>query len=256
MSDQAVVIWGEILWDRFPEGAQLGGAPSNVAWHLGLAGGWVQLVSRVGDDDAGAPRDRAAVGRCATPTSCRSTPSARPARSRSTIDRRRAALPARPGPRVGAHRVHGRRAGRDRRGRRARVRHAVAAHAGRARRAGARPIARGRHALPQGLRSQPAPHRPRHRRASATRWPRRSRSPTCVKVNDRSSRASRDWLGWRDPIGELRKRPRVVAVTHGAAGSTLIGEARHRRGPRRAGARRAATTSAAATRTSRCSSTA
>lgn len=52
-SDQAVVIWGEILWDRFPDGDRLGGAPSNVAWHLGLAGGWARLVSRVGDDDDG-----------------------------------------------------------------------------------------------------------------------------------------------------------------------------------------------------------
>ncbi len=52
-SDQAVVIWGEVLWDRFPDGARLGGAPSNVAWHLGLAGGWARLVSRVGDDDDG-----------------------------------------------------------------------------------------------------------------------------------------------------------------------------------------------------------
>ena len=52
-SDQAVVIWGEVLWDRFPDGERLGGAPSNVAWHLGLAGGWARLVSRVGDDDDG-----------------------------------------------------------------------------------------------------------------------------------------------------------------------------------------------------------
>src|SRR5256885_12692967 len=52
-SDQAVVIWGEVLWDLFPDGEQLGGAPANVAWHLGLAGGWAQLVTRVGDDDAG-----------------------------------------------------------------------------------------------------------------------------------------------------------------------------------------------------------
>jgi fructokinase len=52
-SDQAVVIWGEVLWDRFPDGAKLGGAPSNVAWHLGLAGGWARLVSRVGNDEPG-----------------------------------------------------------------------------------------------------------------------------------------------------------------------------------------------------------
>ena len=48
-----VVIWGEVLWDRFPDGDRLGGAPANVAWHLGLAGGWARLISRVGDDHAG-----------------------------------------------------------------------------------------------------------------------------------------------------------------------------------------------------------
>src|SRR5881394_2177394 len=51
--EQAVVIWGEVLWDRFPDGDRLGGAPSNVAWHLGQAGGWARLVSRVGDDPDG-----------------------------------------------------------------------------------------------------------------------------------------------------------------------------------------------------------
>src|SRR5690242_17374424 len=50
---ETVVIWGEVLWDRFPDGDQLGGAPANVAWHLGLAGGWAQLVTRVGDDADG-----------------------------------------------------------------------------------------------------------------------------------------------------------------------------------------------------------
>src|SRR5262245_19714833 len=56
MSTDAVVIWGELLWDRFPAdrgGPQLGGAPANVAWHLAQAGGWAQLVSRVGDDADG-----------------------------------------------------------------------------------------------------------------------------------------------------------------------------------------------------------
>src|SRR5688572_19890619 len=46
----ATIIWGELLWDRFPDGDQLGGAPANVAWHLGQAGGWARLVTRVGDD--------------------------------------------------------------------------------------------------------------------------------------------------------------------------------------------------------------
>src|SRR5579863_611537 len=53
MSEQPVVVWGEILWDVFPDGDQLGGAPANVAWHFGLAGGWVRLASRVGDDARG-----------------------------------------------------------------------------------------------------------------------------------------------------------------------------------------------------------
>src|SRR4051812_23285468 len=52
-SGESVVIWGELLWDRFPDGDQLGGAPTNVAWHLGQAGGWAQLVTRVGDDEDG-----------------------------------------------------------------------------------------------------------------------------------------------------------------------------------------------------------
>jgi fructokinase len=59
MSTDAVVIWGELLWDRYPsqaapgDGDRLGGAPANVAWHLGQAGGWARLVTRVGDDDDG-----------------------------------------------------------------------------------------------------------------------------------------------------------------------------------------------------------
>lgn len=53
MSTDAVVIWGELLWDRFPGGDQLGGAPANVAWHLAQAGGWAQLITRVGDDAPG-----------------------------------------------------------------------------------------------------------------------------------------------------------------------------------------------------------
>src|SRR4029079_17803648 len=48
-----VVVWGEVLWDRFPDGDQLGGAPTNVAWHLARRGVAVALVTRVGDDDDG-----------------------------------------------------------------------------------------------------------------------------------------------------------------------------------------------------------
>jgi fructokinase len=48
-----ILVWGEILWDLFPDGAQLGGAPSNVAWHLAMLGADVALVARVGDDARG-----------------------------------------------------------------------------------------------------------------------------------------------------------------------------------------------------------
>jgi fructokinase len=46
-----------------------------------------------------------------------------------------------------------------------------------------------------------------------------------VKVNDRELATLHDWFGWPDPVETLRERARVVAVTHGAAGSTLFGEA-------------------------------
>lgn len=48
-----IVCFGEVLWDRFPDGPRLGGAPSNVAFHLGQLGARVALISRVGDDQSG-----------------------------------------------------------------------------------------------------------------------------------------------------------------------------------------------------------
>src|SRR5262249_57840561 len=43
-----------------------------------------------------------------------------------------------------------------------------------------------------------------------------------IKLNDREVGQLRGLLGWEDPIAELRaRRPRVVVVTHGAAGSTI-----------------------------------
>jgi fructokinase len=48
-----ILVWGEVLWDLFPDGAQLGGAPANVAWHLAMMGAGPALASRVGDDARG-----------------------------------------------------------------------------------------------------------------------------------------------------------------------------------------------------------
>lgn len=48
------VIFGEVLFDHFPDGsAVLGGAPLNVAWHLQGFGHAPLFVSRVGDDESG-----------------------------------------------------------------------------------------------------------------------------------------------------------------------------------------------------------
>lgn len=48
-----IVAIGEILWDVFPDGERLGGAPFNLAAHLGRLGHQVYFVSAVGDDERG-----------------------------------------------------------------------------------------------------------------------------------------------------------------------------------------------------------
>lgn len=51
---QAPVVFGEALFDCFPDGSEvLGGAPFNVAWHLAAFGAAPVFVSRVGDDPLG-----------------------------------------------------------------------------------------------------------------------------------------------------------------------------------------------------------
>ena len=48
------LIFGEVLFDQFPDGSVvLGGAPFNVAWHLQAFELAPVLVSRVGDDPLG-----------------------------------------------------------------------------------------------------------------------------------------------------------------------------------------------------------
>lgn len=49
------VIFGEVLYDCFPDGRQvLGGAPFNVAWHLQAFGMQPYFISRIGNDELGA----------------------------------------------------------------------------------------------------------------------------------------------------------------------------------------------------------
>ncbi len=51
---QRPIIFGEVLFDRFPDGSEvLGGAPFNVAWHLAAFGLDPLLVTRIGDDGPG-----------------------------------------------------------------------------------------------------------------------------------------------------------------------------------------------------------
>jgi len=54
-NDHAVpVIFGEVLFDCFPDGnSVLGGAPFNVAWHLQAFGMSPMVVTSIGDDELG-----------------------------------------------------------------------------------------------------------------------------------------------------------------------------------------------------------
>ena len=48
-----VVCFGEVLWDLFPEGKKLGGAPLNVALRMKSWGLNSQMISSVGNDELG-----------------------------------------------------------------------------------------------------------------------------------------------------------------------------------------------------------
>ena len=52
-SSHPVVCFGETLWDFLPSGKQPGGAPMNVAYHLGKFGKNPAVISRVGNDELG-----------------------------------------------------------------------------------------------------------------------------------------------------------------------------------------------------------
>ena len=52
MNDIIVGI-GEVLWDVFPEGKRIGGAPANFAYHMLQFGFDSRVVSAVGEDVLG-----------------------------------------------------------------------------------------------------------------------------------------------------------------------------------------------------------
>lgn len=53
MSKLKTVCYGEVLWDVFPDGARIGGAPLNVASRLSSLGAETELISSVGADRKG-----------------------------------------------------------------------------------------------------------------------------------------------------------------------------------------------------------
>ncbi|GAB3018476.1 carbohydrate kinase [Niabella terrae] len=53
VDNKKVICFGEVLWDNFPSGKQIGGAPLNVCYHLMKAGIDNRIISQVGDDPNG-----------------------------------------------------------------------------------------------------------------------------------------------------------------------------------------------------------
>lgn len=213
-----VLIWGEVLWDRFPDGDQLGGAPANVAWHLGQAGGWARLVTRVGDDEDG-HRAIARLGELVDTSLVQLDPERATGEVTVRIEHgepRYTLHPGRAWERIACTEpvkaalaeadvfVYGTLAQRTPDGL-AGWREAIAA-------------------AKQGcVRVCDLNLRPTDQDAPAVAAA--LDAADVVKVNDRELAALRAWFGWPDPIAKLRERTRIVAVTHGAAGSTLFGEA-------------------------------
>jgi len=237
-TDQAVIIWGEVLWDLFPDGAQLGGAPSNVAWHLGMAGGWARLVSRVGDDDEG----RLALARlgevCDTslvqidPDRATGvvevTVSHGEARYKLVADRAWERIACTDDV-IGALGeasvlIYGTLAQRSAAGLEGWRAGMAAAH-GRCLKVCDVNLRKTENGGPKmeghARRGEPAPGPEINEGVAVLAALEKA---DMVKVNDKELASLATWLGWKDPIAELRKRPRVVAVTHGADGATLFGE--------------------------------
>lgn len=215
----AAMVWGEILWDRFPDGARLGGAPCNVAWHLGQAGSWAQLVSRVGDDELGHRAlselselvDVALVqlDRERATGEVEITLEGNEPRYRLVPDRAWEHIELSPAVRAafadaGVF-VYGTLAQRSAGGLAA-WRQALAA-------------------LPAGCLRVCDPNL-RPAELSPTVLGEALAAADVVKLGERELMLVGRALGWADPLAALLARPRVVAVTRGAAGSTIYAEGR------------------------------
>jgi fructokinase len=218
MSTDAVVIWGELLWDRFPAshgGDQLGGAPANVAWHLAQAGGWAQLITRVGDDALGHRAIDRLDGLVDT-----SLIQIDPERETGVVtieleggEPRYTLHPGRAWERIACTEAEC-----------AAIRDAGVFVYGTLSQRTAEGLAAWRCAIEaaraRALKVYDANLRPNDQAAHAIGAA--LEHADLVKLNDREVAQLRALLGWDDPIARLRaERPRIVVVTHGAAGSTI-----------------------------------
>ena len=220
-SDQAVIIWGEVLWDRFPDGHKLGGAPSNVAWHLGLAGGWARLVSRIGSDDAG----RTALEQLANVCDAdlvqidAERPTGEVLVEIEAGELRYTLVPGCAWERIectpdvtaalgeAGVMVYGTLAQHTETGI-AGWRQAIAAAQSKCLKV-----------CDVNLRRLPVVTASEQRAVKEA-----IDAADIIKVNDRELERIAQWNGWRDPLGELRAGRRVVAVTHGKDGATIYGD--------------------------------
>lgn len=216
---QAVLVWGEVLWDRFPDGAQLGGAPANVAWHLGQAGAWAQLVSRVGDDEWG-HKAMAQLSQLVDINLIQVDP----ARGTGEVlvvlqdgEPRYSLVPDRAWEHIEL--TPAVRASFDDAG--AFVYGTLSQRSP----AGLASWRRALAELPSGVLKVCDPNlRPVD--LSPTVLGEAIEAADVLKINERELALLGAAMGWKDPIEALRAKPRVLAVTRGAAGSTIYAEDR------------------------------
>ncbi len=216
-TDQSVIVWGEVLIDRFPDGDQLGGAPANCAYHLGQVGGWPRLASRVGADADG----RWVLERLANADVDTSLVQIDPERATGEVhvtteagEARYRLVPERAWERIACT---------------PQIRDAIAE-------AGVFVYGTLSQRKPEGLaawleacnaaragcfRVCDLNLRPNDGASAALRPA--IEAADLVKINDAELAALGAWFEWADPIEALRDRPRIVALTHGAQGSTLFG---------------------------------
>lgn len=214
MSD-AIVVWGELLWDRFPDGDRLGGAPANVAWHLGQAGSWPQLVTRVGNDEDG-ERAIEALSQLVDTELVQIDPERATGEVTVRIDNGEARYTLHPG--RAWERIECT----------PQTRIALATSGVFVYGTLAQRTAEGLAGWREASAATKATHvcdlnfRPSDQASIAISEA--IAAAHVIKANDRELAALHTWFGWTDPLAKLRETADLVAVTHGADGATLYSD--------------------------------